>query len=473
VKVGVDDYLAAGGTLEQLDALAAPASVLDESPLRGRIEFVELAQLLATEPAPAQWVWHGYIERGCLTLLHGQGGLGKSVLVFALAREAARGGELLGWPVTRSRVLYLDGENPTPIIHRRLFQLGFSSKDTVAVAFGQVRDAIFNDLDDAEQELIELITASASELVLLDSQRALWPGDEREAGEVRAFYSMLRRVAEATGAAIVVVHHDNKAGGYSGSTDLNASVDIRLHIDRPRKTDKPADPARMLACEKTRNGHPPTLEFDLVWDDETSQLQLCLTNQEASAAGSVSRNVSRAASFIRERGRATTKEIANAVGVKPRSVRYWRDDLASVGIDSDRAGEWWPRQRTTSEAEAEATQRTETPDASAPQDGAPSQETLFDEAGSGNTSASAPFAAETVPPPTEEEASAFQTDASLREAIVAVVRAEPGIDTVRARKKSAQTISDFYRVIDDLIDNAMLRREPDNNGGLRLYPTTD
>ncbi len=43
---------------------------------------------------------------------------------------------------------------------------------------------------------------------------------------------MLRRVTTATGAAILVLHHDNRGGSYSGSGDLNAAVDSRMHLVR-------------------------------------------------------------------------------------------------------------------------------------------------------------------------------------------------------------------------------------------------
>jgi hypothetical protein len=132
----------------------------------------------------------------------------------------------------RATVLVVDGENPDAELHRRLHRLGYAAVAD-RVAFWQAEDAIFSDdLDTAETVLREMIDEPSAGLMVLDSQRALWYGAENEAEAVRPFYAMLRRVARATGAAIVVLHHDNKAGGYSGSTDLNAGVDSRLHLVR-------------------------------------------------------------------------------------------------------------------------------------------------------------------------------------------------------------------------------------------------
>src|SRR4051794_1105860 len=93
----------------------------------GRLVELDIKDLLEHDPPPIDWLWNGYIVRGTLTLLHGDGGLGKSLLALALVRAAVDGRRFLGrdtWPI---RAAILDGENPVPELHRRLHRLGFKA----------------------------------------------------------------------------------------------------------------------------------------------------------------------------------------------------------------------------------------------------------------------------------------------------------------------------------------------------------
>ena len=49
---------------------------------------------------------------------------------------------------------------------------------------------------------------------------------------MRRLYRVLNRIAEQTRCALLVVHHDNRGGSYSGSSDINNSVVSRLHLER-------------------------------------------------------------------------------------------------------------------------------------------------------------------------------------------------------------------------------------------------
>jgi hypothetical protein len=198
-----------------------------------RLTRLDIAGLLS-QPAPdIDWLWYGLAERGTVVQVHGDGGVGKSINVLAFVRAAVGGHPFLGHSTVPGgiRAVIIDGENGTAELHRRLERLDYAAVAD-RVRYLQADDAIFDQPDQAEQTLIAHINDQLAEVCILDSQRALWPGEENEAGPVRRFYSMLRRVANATAATILIVHHDNKSGGYSGSTDLNAGVDSRLHLTR-------------------------------------------------------------------------------------------------------------------------------------------------------------------------------------------------------------------------------------------------
>lgn len=232
----------------------------DEKPVRDstifdainkRIEELDLATLILEDDEPIEWIWgegdQGYLEVGSVCCLHGFGGTGKSMVVQALGRSVNAGTSFLGQPCKKGRVLIVDAENPKREIKRRTKRLGLDPTKTrylraaspiLSVGFAQW----------LENEIID----SDADLVILDSQRGLWSGDEKEAAEIRLFYTELRAVAEAAVCAILVIHHDNKGLTFSGSTDIDASVDVRLHMTRDAKdkTIRYLDQAKMRGAEE-------------------------------------------------------------------------------------------------------------------------------------------------------------------------------------------------------------------------------
>jgi hypothetical protein len=197
----------------------------------GKLQRLDVADLLSRSEPSIEWLWDGYLEAGTVAQLHGNGGAGKSILALALARAMTGGHDFLGRRTWPERVLVIDGENPTNEVHRRLSRLAFAGVAD-RLSYWQADEAIFGDLAKAEELLCAHVEAHRAGLVVLDSQRALWYGEENEASAVRPFLAMLRRVANATAASVLDLHHDAKHGGFSGSSDFNAGVDSRLHLIR-------------------------------------------------------------------------------------------------------------------------------------------------------------------------------------------------------------------------------------------------
>jgi hypothetical protein len=108
-KGDVSDWLAAGGTLAELEALAAAAlefgQTRTESDDPRKMRFTCLGDLLA-EPAEAvRWLVADHLLVGGDSLLVGKPKTGKSTLVRALALSVARGEDFLGWKTTKGPCL--------------------------------------------------------------------------------------------------------------------------------------------------------------------------------------------------------------------------------------------------------------------------------------------------------------------------------------------------------------------------------
>jgi hypothetical protein len=287
----------------------------------------DVSAALIESPPAVDWVVDGYVQASTVTLLHGDGGLGKSLLAFLLARGVAGGTPILERDTTQGAVVVIDGENDRDEIHRRLHAFEWAG---AANHLEYLRaDKQFLDLPDAEATLTRLF--AGARLAILDSQRACWAGDEKEAQEVRGLYMLLARVAERTGAAILVIHHDNRMGGYSGSSDLNAAVASRLHLRAVTESD-----AVELVHAKCRSGRrQPTITYQACYVDRRFAFRI--TN---GSKPQIPDTVRAAAQWVISRRSATTGEIRTQFNIAERTFSDWvsKGHFERCGITSDGHG---------------------------------------------------------------------------------------------------------------------------------------
>lgn len=205
------------------------------------LHSLDINHLLDTEPAPREWIWDDYFTRGTLNMLHGAAGLGKSMLGLAIAAACTRtlGDNILGHHIKPCRVAIIDAENSEDEIHRRLRTAGIQNRHSIT--YYRTDISILG--QDETRELLQEI-AKTADIVILDSQRGLWDGDEREQVEAGRMLRDLARHAETTNLCILIIHHDTKGGEYSGSSDIDAALSgSRIHIRRA------IDPKKKLAID--------------------------------------------------------------------------------------------------------------------------------------------------------------------------------------------------------------------------------
>src|SRR6185312_5214177 len=162
-------------------------------PMPWNVTQLDIPSILNTPPPEHDWVWDQYIEVGTLTVIHGDGGTGKSILAGHLARAITTGGPCLGRPTQQGRVLILDAENPMDEIARRMHALDYAHTPPGSIAYYRAAEAVFGTTDSLDLEpLATLIELHRATTVILDSQRGLWGGDEKEQVEIRPLYRQLQ-----------------------------------------------------------------------------------------------------------------------------------------------------------------------------------------------------------------------------------------------------------------------------------------
>ena len=178
---------------------------------------------------PPEWLWEGFVAKGDLVLAAGVPKLGKSWLTMGLAVAVANGyGSFLGHATDTGRVLYFDEENPGDVVYQRLMQkLGHKKLDQMRYIWsGGLR------LDTHPELLMQEVVLYRPTLIVIDSLARVHSKDENSFSEMSEILNgVLKPLARESGAAVVLIHHHDKAGhGPRGSSDIEAAVDCIVNM---------------------------------------------------------------------------------------------------------------------------------------------------------------------------------------------------------------------------------------------------
>lgn len=221
---------------------------------------------------PLEAVWYPYIMRHCVTVLAGDPGRGKSLLLSLITAIITRGG---AWPLSDQKakkgpVLLLSAEDSFERV--TLARLAAVHADVSLLH----RMEKFRALDPERLEyLADYVRQIKPELVIIDTLSAyLGSGrDMNRQNEVGEFLAKLNEIAEEVGCAIVALAHLNKTTAEHplfrivGSIGIVASVRSALFLGAD-----PTDQSRLALAHGKANGTPlgPTITFDKVGGGENA-----------------------------------------------------------------------------------------------------------------------------------------------------------------------------------------------------------
>jgi RecA-family ATPase len=247
--------------------------------------FFTMADLAELPVPPREWHVPELIPCHTVTMLFGDGGVGKSILAMQLAVATALGRPWIGREVRAGRALYISAEDDRDELHRRLADIaradGVNLADGAALSLrslagenallamlerktgGLATTPLFDELD-------SFIARDRPALVCLDTLADLHSGDETIRTQARQFVGILRGIGIRHRCAMFVLAHPSLSGlasgrGTSGSTGWNNSIRSRLYLEHLTADGDQPDPDRRILTTKKANYGRSGGQIELTW----------------------------------------------------------------------------------------------------------------------------------------------------------------------------------------------------------------
>lgn len=243
---------------------------------------------LRKKPPPVVYLVKDLIIVGTVVFLIADGGLGKSTLLLHGAVCIATGSPFLGREVEQGRVLYICHEDGPEDLRRRLWTIMHHELAERSIARKDFIRLILNNLaivslvgeqfhiirifegQAVQSELIEdLIPLMADyDVVILDPLSRMHGADENSNSVATTLINTLERLAQTTGATVLVAHHTGKAAAASRNKTLYAARGASGFADAGRGM------LRLVTVTEEDCKNYPDVDLEEVDDERILQLHV-------------------------------------------------------------------------------------------------------------------------------------------------------------------------------------------------------
>jgi len=248
----------------------APADPVNPNYVMEKLRPVDPIALDGIAIPERKWIVKDWVPHGNVTMLAGDGGVGKSLLAQQLMTACAIGKQFLSIETKPCRVLGIFCEDDPDELHRRQnrinerYGISFADlenmqwvsrvgSDNVVMEFEKWGDVgkpveFFQQIHNAAQDF-------GAQLIVLDSLHDLFAGNENSRPQARRFINLLRELAMDCDGAVVLTAHPSLEGmrsksGSAGSTAWSNTVRSRLYLTKPDDSGVSSTNERVLARRK-------------------------------------------------------------------------------------------------------------------------------------------------------------------------------------------------------------------------------
>jgi len=206
------------------------------------------------ERPPIQYVANGLFALPSLNIIYGPPGCLKSFVMADLALCVAAGQIWLppapwhsgstGIQTITKPAMWLDFDMGLTRTHERIEALAKEKKLPIDIPFFYYSMPL-PFLDASKRESIGMLALRAKHintgLIIIDNLGNISGGVDENSGQMIQVMSNLRQLSEDTGAAVIVIHHQRKSSGLTGTragdslrghSSIEASLDLALQCDR-------------------------------------------------------------------------------------------------------------------------------------------------------------------------------------------------------------------------------------------------
>lgn len=203
---------------------------------------------------PYQWAVKNFIARGATYSINGTPGSGKTAVLLDVMLSVAAGFDWRGRKVEQGAVIFVALENPHDI-RRRMKAWGRWTKEEGGLIVPErlpfirhsgplslIRSDFKPKATEGERDLIELAEKVEKRFglpvvaIVIDTvSQSIAPGNDRE--HAGLYTGAMKRIALATEAAVLAIHHPTKAGeALRGGSEFIGDVDEVILFDRDPKS---------------------------------------------------------------------------------------------------------------------------------------------------------------------------------------------------------------------------------------------
>lgn len=302
------------------DPGAAPSTPLDQleppdfgpepdelAPKAGRYQVRGLDFYLQERP-PIPYQIQNLITAGSVNVWVGMFGSKKTWSAISACMAVAANLTWLGMEVQQSTVLFIDEESGEDRLSRRMAMAYRGMLIDHNIPVYSVSLPQFNLLKKPQDQdaITGLILNLGAKFVVIDALADIMAGgDENAVKDTQPVFMALRKIAETTKAAIIVIHHTNKMGGYRGSTAIPGAIDTMLEISS-------TDDTNLITFKtlKMRDGEPLNFAAIATWDED----KFYLTHTEIQHKTQLTKAQQFTLDYFHEYGDHTLKQLEDHAG---------------------------------------------------------------------------------------------------------------------------------------------------------------
>jgi putative DNA primase/helicase len=232
-----NDYVQAGHNLSALLVQQTGTTVMD------KLQVVFGDQLGSDYEAPDELV-EGLMTIGSSVVVYGDSNSGKTFWALSVATAIATGSDCYGRKTDPGLVVYLASEAPASIRSRMQAIKKFHGCSLENLAMVPVTMNFYSGAQDAHDVIemvraIEKIKGKPVRLIIGDTLARMSAGANENSGEdMGPVMARFDQVATATGAAMMIIHHNGKdaARGARGWSGIRAHIDTEIEVTEKEGT---------------------------------------------------------------------------------------------------------------------------------------------------------------------------------------------------------------------------------------------